>query len=121
DTGAASRTGPSQGLGSARCAQDGRKRRRDDERAVLEKDCPVGRLSGTQKRWATRVENALARMVPSARSLGRGSARNSTLTRRLKLWVQVRATTRVAPTCCACCARNVGATLVALIPTNGER
>src|SRR2546428_10630518 len=48
------------------------------------------RLSGAQKRWSPRMENALARMAPSARSVGRGPTRNSTLTRRLELWVQVR-------------------------------
>src|SRR6266480_4829617 len=35
------------------------------------------------------MENALARMAPSARSVGRGPTRDSTFTRRLKLWGKV--------------------------------
>src|SRR5260370_40666411 len=90
DARSASRAGASPQRGSHGCPQNGRKRRRDDHRAVLEKDGPVGRLSGAQKRWTPRMENALAPMAPSARSVGRRSPGNSTLTRRLKLRVKVR-------------------------------
>src|SRR5205085_1339721 len=91
------RAGASQDAGSPGCAQDGRKRRGNDDRAVVEKDCPIRRLSGTQRRWAPRMENALARMAPSARSVGRGPTGDSTFTRRLKLWATVRARTSHRP------------------------
>src|SRR5437588_8936259 len=43
------------------------------------------------------MENALARMAPSARSVGRGPTGHSTFTRRLKLWATVRARTSHRP------------------------
>src|SRR5947209_9415696 len=89
EAGSASRAGASPGGGSVGCPQNGRRGGAHEHRAVLETDGPVGRLSGTQRRWTPRMENALAGMASSARSVGSGSTGNSTFTRRLKLWGQV--------------------------------
>ena len=70
------------GLGGGRGRGQSRAARcRPDCPAVLARHCSLGRLSGAQRRWATRLENLVARLAAGPNAARRCSSRCSTFSR----------------------------------------